>query len=639
MDNSISIQGMLKDRDPSVRRDACESIGESGETSFIPALVEALGDCDFGVREAALNALTAIGGREVASAVAPLLRLDDASLRNLGIEILRKVGGDALDVISSLLNDRDDDVVKFAVDLIADIRGNGAAALLYDCAGHSNPNVRASVAVCLGRLKAQGSSRALLKLLNDPEEWVKFSAIEGVGLLEDKASLELLLQIVDSDSVLLKEAAVEAVSRIASPSDAADVLTKLKGPLSKGAVINTGAIVDLLEKASSPAAGFRFSKDFTFVYFDFFSKALKDCDRTSGLEALKGLGLLKEPAGLKYAFAYVNKLNEMDEETEQVLLGAVVSMAGRGALPPAIKEELNRGGKGFKVIVRALGELKSDEAVPLLAALMDRAAKHELREIVSALESIGSPACAEILFRSLESKDGHVRKIAARALATLAGEGAAEALYRALEAEQYRDVAEEMTDTLALIPSPAVKGLFCGLLSKKDERLREMGARGLGMIGDEEALKSLKDACKDSSPVVRKAAYRSMAKLGIPEAGDTVLKGLEDSSDDVKLSILKALGGWSGEKIKKGLLKALGDRNIWVRYHAVMLLGDLGENDNEDALIRVLLNDEAPVKAAAAKALGKSGSSKSLGALEKFIAHPEQTVRSAVEEAIHLLKC
>src|SRR5574337_1445988 len=101
MDNSTSIQGMLKDRDPSVRRNACESIGESRGTSFIPALVEALGDSDFGVREAALIALIAIGGREVATAAAQLLRLDDASLRNLGIEILRRVGGEALDVITS----------------------------------------------------------------------------------------------------------------------------------------------------------------------------------------------------------------------------------------------------------------------------------------------------------------------------------------------------------------------------------------------------------------------------------------------------------------------------------------------------------------------------------------------------------
>ena len=40
---------------------------------------------------------------------------------------------------------------------------------------HKNPNVRASVAVCFGRLKSAGSVPALLKILNDSEEWVRFS--------------------------------------------------------------------------------------------------------------------------------------------------------------------------------------------------------------------------------------------------------------------------------------------------------------------------------------------------------------------------------------------------------------------------------------------------------------------------------
>lgn len=639
MDNYISIQGMLKDADPSVRRNACEAVGDSRTTSFIPSLIEALGDGDFGVREAALNALTSIGGKEVAGSVAPLLRLEDASLRNIGIEIIRKLGASALDTISSLLNDADDDVVKFAVDLLADIKEADAARLLCGCAGHRNPNVRASVAVCLGRHKVRGSSTALLKLLNDPEEWVKFSAIEGVGLLEDKASLELLLGIVDSDSSLLKEAAIEAVSRIASPQDAAEVLEKLKAAVSRGAVINVKPIVELLEKAAAPGSNFRPAKDFTGTYFGFFAKALEDPDRAVGLEALKGLGLLRVTEGITKAFGYINRLNELTEETEAAALGAIISMIGRPPIPPAVKEELKRGGKGFKLIVRALGEMKSEEAVPLLAGLMDRAAKHELREIVSAFEAIGSAGSTEILFKSLKSPDGHTRKISARALSALAGEGAVDALFDALESECYRDVLEEITDTLSLIPSQPVKQRLCGLLSSRDERLREMGARGLGVIGDEEALESLKQACRDISPVVRKAAYKSMAKLGIPEAIDTVLKGLEDNSDDVKLSILKALGGWSGERIKEGLLKAIKDKNIWVRYHAVMLLGELGGSDTEDCLIGLLLKDEAPVKAAVAKALGKTGSSKSLCTLEKFIDHMDPTVRAAVNGAITSLKC
>jgi len=63
---------MLHSADPSVRRDACESLGEGRSPESVPQLALMLRDGDTGVRESALNALIAIGGRKVAEAVAPL---------------------------------------------------------------------------------------------------------------------------------------------------------------------------------------------------------------------------------------------------------------------------------------------------------------------------------------------------------------------------------------------------------------------------------------------------------------------------------------------------------------------------------------------------------------------------------------
>lgn len=639
MDRNLSIKEMLKDQDPSVRRDACEIICGERSVEYVPGLIEVLKDEHPGAREAALNALISIGGVPVAEAVAPLLRLEDVALRNIGIEILQQIGPDSLGVIGGLLKDSDDDVVKFGVDILASMKQEKAIELLSSLSGHRNPNVRASVALCLGRVMDSSALPLLVNALYDKEEWVRFSAIEGLGYLHDSGSLLPLLGIIEKDSGLIKEAAIEAVSKIATPQDSALILSKLESFIKNGMVINVEAVVELIEKATAPGSSFQPSRGSKEVFFGFFSRAVEENGREVRLKALKGLSLLKIPEGLAVVLKFIYTLPEIDEDTESVLVDTIVSISERGGLSPLLKEELKKKGKALKVIVKALGEMRCLEAVPVLEGLINTVSKHELREVISAIEAIGSPGSADVLLQTLKSPDGHTRKIAARAVAKIAGERAAGPLLEALRREVYRDVLEEITDVLALVPADAVKTGFCALLLNEKEQLREMGARGLGIIGDEEALRFLKTATKDLSPSVRKAAYNSIARLGIPEAADVVVNGLQDESDDVKLSVLKALGGWTGENIKEAVITALKDKNIWVRYHAVMLLGEMQDPGAEGHVTELLIKDEAPVKAAAARALEKIGSPGSVRVLEQFLDHPDPTVRTAVENAIGTIRC
>lgn len=639
MEHMNSFADMLSSEDAGVRRDACESLGADCSEESVPLLASMLTDADTGVREAALNALTSIGGPAAAEAAAPLLRSQSATLRNMGVEILEHIGQDAFKVLAGLLKDDDDDVVKFGVDIIANCREERASELLKEITNHSNPNVRASVAVCIGRLKAPDAVELLLGALKDAEEWVRFSAVEGLGLLNDRAALPALLELIENESGLLQDAAIDAAGKIAPAEDASTILLKLEPLVRKGKIFNLPAVMELLEKALVPGSDFRAGEEFKKTYFNMFRRAVEEGSRFEKIKALKGMALLKCQEGLETVFGFADSLGEIDEDTEDLLVATIVSITGRGPLPETLKDRLCAGAKSVKIIVRALGELRSAEAVPLLKDLIGKAGKQELRAVVGALESIASPESIEVLYQALRGSDGHARKIAARAVASLDGHSSVKPLFEALLAEVYRDVMEEITDVLSTIPSDAVKkGLYSLLADEKDE-LREMGARGLGSTGDEESLRYLMEASGDRSPAVRKGAYKSMARLGIPNSIDEIVKGLNDPDDDVKLSVMQGLGGWTGEKIKSALLDSLGDKNIWVRYHAVVLLGDLGEGDVENVIVEKLLKDEAPVKAAAAKALERLGAYGATGHLEKFLSHPDPSVRGAVESALETLRC
>jgi len=630
---------MLRDIDPYVRRDGCYTVTDSRDGKYIPDLVCILNDKHPGVREAALNALIAIGGRDVAAAVCPMIRVEDASLRNVAIEILQHIGAQGLDIITSMLNDPDDDVVKFSVDIIAGIREAEGVKLLGPLVKHSNSNVRGSVAVCLGRIEAKGAASILLELLGDAEEWVQFSAVEGLGLLKDPIAVRPLLELIEKESGVVREAAIDAVSRIAGTKDSLAVLKKIGSLIAAGQVVSVAPVVDLLEKATARGTGSALGHELEDIYYDLFSAAIGKSDCATSLKAAKGLAILHRAEGLAEIFAFIETLKEINEDAMSELVEAVVTIVGHRPLPILLKNELKKVNKSFCVIVEALGLLRSEEAVPVLEELMRTVGKQEMRLVVSAIEAIGSKASVNVFYGALKSSDGHTRKTAARALASLAGEAAVPSLFEALKAESFRDVLEEISDVLSLVPSEVVKEGYCALLLDSSGALREMGARGLGMMGDEQVLDNLRKAAADSLPAVRKAAYKSLAKLGIPDAIELVLEGLKDSDDDVKLSVLKALGGWSGERIFEAILEAVKDDNLWIRYQAVNLLGDMADAGTESVLVKLLINDEPPVKVAAAKALGKCGCVGSIKILEQFLEHPDPKVMEAVHESIESLKC
>ena len=641
----MTIKEMLRDADPYVRRDACASLEESRSEEYVTELAKLLEGEDLGVREAALNALTAIGGASVAVAVLPTLGSEDVATRNIGIEILEQLGPVVVDPVGAVLSDSDDDVVKFGVDILSKIKDARVEGLLAPLVEHKNPNVRAAVVLCLGKTDSPTVAPTLLKALGDSEEWVRFSAIEGLGHLEDKAALDALFGIIEKESGLVQEAALDAVARIASVEGSIKVLPKVEALLAKGHVLSVGAVVELIEKALMPGSSFSLSDESKEVFYKCFSEAVgNDEDRDVQQKGLRGLGRLRMTEALGCIFAHIEALQEIDPDMESFLVDTVASIMGQGALPESVLVELKKGGKTLKVLVRAIAGTRSAEAVPILEELIKTAGKEEGRVIVSALEKIGSPDSTAVLKRLLSHTDGHTRETAARAFAALAGGDAVGPIFEALKVEPYKDVMEKMADAITLIPSEEVKDGFCALISSENEWLREMGARGLGVVCYEGVLEPLRKAASDKSPDVRKAAYRSMTMLGMAEATEDLLKGLVDPDDDVKLSVLKSLSGWPGYGLKEALMQALKDPNVWVRYHAVTLLGDIsGGEDGGDGIEKLILElmekDEPPVIAASAAALGKIGTGASMETLVQYIDHEDSNVSAAVESAMEMLSC
>lgn len=87
------------------------------------ALADMLADePDVGVRERIFTVLGKVAGKEVAESLLPLLRSEDANLRNESIETLAGMPEAVGNLMDDLLRDEDSDVRIFAVNILASLQ-------------------------------------------------------------------------------------------------------------------------------------------------------------------------------------------------------------------------------------------------------------------------------------------------------------------------------------------------------------------------------------------------------------------------------------------------------------------------------------------------------------------------------------
>ncbi len=107
----------LRDPDPARRRWAARDLGEYPEHAR--DLADALAhEEDPTVRQAIFDSLARIGGDEVAELLLPLLRSEDAQLRNGAVEVLTELPDATGPRMEQLLHDPDPDVRIFALDIL-----------------------------------------------------------------------------------------------------------------------------------------------------------------------------------------------------------------------------------------------------------------------------------------------------------------------------------------------------------------------------------------------------------------------------------------------------------------------------------------------------------------------------------------
>ncbi len=178
-----------------IRRFAAEELGETGDSDAVPGLTAALRDDSVAVREAAADALIAIGGEPVCHAILPLLDDDDAAVRNLALEVFQRLWAHAIPACIELYASSSHDLRKIAVDTLGKIeetrKSEGFSTLV---SALDDPNINVAQAACeaLGRIGGKDAVKALADHVGR-HAWMDstiFLSLAEIGSPEAKKELE-----------------------------------------------------------------------------------------------------------------------------------------------------------------------------------------------------------------------------------------------------------------------------------------------------------------------------------------------------------------------------------------------------------------------------------------------------------------
>lgn len=174
--------------DAAERRRAVRDL--AGEPDAVPALcAHLIEERSLSVRTALFTTLIRLRSPAVVSGLLPLLRLDDANLRNEAIDALQDMPEDVGPFVETLLGDRDSDVRILAVQLLSALAHPDAPRWLVDVVDtDSHVNVCAAATDCLAEVggpEAIGPLRRLARRFAD-EPFVAFAVDMAIRRIEGR---------------------------------------------------------------------------------------------------------------------------------------------------------------------------------------------------------------------------------------------------------------------------------------------------------------------------------------------------------------------------------------------------------------------------------------------------------------------
>ncbi len=595
---STAIRWLLQQAEPEARRVAVQQIAKVQGREAPELLLSALGDDDWRVRKEATLVASALDRREevVAALVAALEDTVNIGLRNAAVEALVAIGPDSINATIDALARVDPDARKLAAEVLGGVPDARGTAALARALVDEDANVRVTAAEALGNAALAGeesrnlATEALVTTLATCDTFLKIAILDSLARLETHLPWSVFESYIDDP--LLRRYAIAAASGSHEPA-AVRALAEATGDASP--TIAREALVALGEVLAS-------------VPHD---EVLLGCARKV---------LAAEERGRANARRAARNTEDSRARGGSLLL---LGLLGAAEDVPALVDALDDDDVAERadMAIRLFGPAV---VRPLLAAARKSppAVHAAALALVASLE--GAPV-AEVRSALRKALDDPSIEVVSCAVEELGPLGDAKDLRKLAKLVWHHDerVIAAATNSVCELASrhvAAARALLVDARSGHDPLV--LGCLLLGAIAStqpllEDDVRLLHRALSHDQPQVRRSAIDALAQAGTDAAADAVVFALADEEHDVQLAAARALGRLGRVDTLVGIVRDTRDPVLTAT--ALRALGD-ADPDRALASARPLVgHSDAAVACAAVEAIGQLRSPRAEGHLSPHV--------------------
>lgn len=198
---------ILRDKSKSYfyRRDAAEALGEMGNESIIPELIEALNDSNELVRQAVVEALGRRGGKSIVPVLIGVVKDEAESPKVIAQAIyalLNIEDNSAIPVICKSLEHEDLNVRRAAAAVLGKMGDKEAVPSLISALRRKDKKIFSDVATALWKINDRTAVPALLEALPDSEA-ARSHIVWVVGDMGDSSAIPTLINIIKDKNMIV----------------------------------------------------------------------------------------------------------------------------------------------------------------------------------------------------------------------------------------------------------------------------------------------------------------------------------------------------------------------------------------------------------------------------------------------------
>jgi len=461
-------------------------------------------------------------------------------------------------------------------------------------------SVRRNAARALGATAVGRARGPLVAALEDPDEGVRWAAIQALLCVSQPDGLEALIAALNDPSSRTRGYAVGALKKVKDPRAQEALAGALKHPDSEVRLQALWAVKEALKDPDfvvRSAAARELGKVGDPSAAEPLTAAALHTDSVSAAEALRDL---KAPGTIQALSGGLKDRGPVVRRRAATALRIVGDPSAREALASALRDS--------DAAVRleatwALAAIRAPEALDALVSALESTDPDVECRAADSLGGLGERRGVPSSRAVLESKEGRVRLCAVTALSRIRDPAAVEALIAATKGTD-PNVRERSIYCLGFNRETGALPALVRALDDQEAAVRRAAVRALDDMGAPAALKALVSAMKHTDPNVRAGAARVFHDHPDPRAADALVGTLKDDEPDVRAAAAYALAGLRDAPSLAALRAAVQDESRDVRGYAIRSLAD---RHDWGSLISALKDRHTEVRRAAARAFCSGG--------------------------------